>query len=63
MHKFKAKHGNKTQNILVHKNMQLSEFTEALCYTMELPDGHIVGFRDRQGNLSISLIKIICGVF
>ena len=49
MHKFRAKHGNRVQTMLVHKDMQLNEFTEALCYTMELPDGHIVGFRDHNG--------------
>ena len=51
MHQFKARLGNKTQSILVHKDMQTHEFTEALCYTMDLPDGHIIGFKDMKGKI------------
>lgn len=36
----------------MHKEMQVAEFLDALSYSLSLPDGHIVGFQDRNGKLS-----------
>ena len=52
MYTFKAKHGSKVQNILLYKDMQLQEFIlslQALQYTLDFPEGSILGFKDSQG--------------
>jgi hypothetical protein len=38
------------QSILLHKEMKVPEFLDALSYSLCLPEGsHIVGFQDRNG--------------
>ena len=51
MHAFQAKHGNKLQSILMRKEMQVQEFIIALHYTLDLPEGQLVGFKDSSGKL------------
>lgn len=52
MHTFKAKFGERSQTMLVRRNMQLLEFTNALQVTLDLPsEASIVGFRDSTGQV------------
>jgi hypothetical protein len=47
---FTARYRGHVQSILVHKEMKVPEFLDALSYSLQLPDGQIVGFQDRNGN-------------
>ena len=59
MHTFKAKFGDRTQTILVRRNMQLLEFTNTLQVTLELPaEATIVGFRDSTGQ--VMPVSMVC---
>ena len=52
MFTFKAKHGNKVQNIVLYRDLPLAEFfssLQALQYTLDFPEGNILGFKDGQG--------------
>jgi hypothetical protein len=49
MFTFTAKHQNRVQSILVQKDMSTQEFLDALSFALNLPDGHIVGFKDITG--------------
>ena len=52
MYTFRAKHDGKVQKILLSQNMQLQEFInslQALQYTLDFPEGNILGFKDNQG--------------
>ena len=56
MYTFKAKHGSRVQNILLYKDMPMTEFKNslhALQYTSDLPQGTILGFKDNQGKYII----------
>eukprot|EP00347_Sterkiella_histriomuscorum_P013336 403365107 len=46
---FSAKYKGLTQSILIHKDLKVDEFLDALSYSLQLPDGVIVGFQDRTG--------------
>jgi len=50
MYLFTARFRGQTQSILVHKDMSVYEFLDALSFSLSLPDGVIVGFQDRQGS-------------
>ena len=57
MYTFKAKHGSRVQNILLYKDMPMTEFKNslhALQYTSDLPEGTILGFKDSQGKINLS---------
>jgi|Laugresu1bdmlbsd_1035121.scaffolds.fasta_scaffold90689_2 hypothetical protein len=49
MFMFTARYKGHVQSILVHKEMKVQEFLDALSYSLQLPDGQIVGFQDRNG--------------
>ncbi|CDW71526.1 UNKNOWN [Stylonychia lemnae] len=49
MYLFTARYRNQVQSIIVHKDLKVHEFLEALSYSLQLPDGVIVGFQDRSG--------------
>ena len=55
MYLFTARYRNQVQTIMVLKDMPVSEFVNALAFAMQLPEGDIVGFSDRNGK-SISVI-------
>jgi hypothetical protein len=47
---FTARYRGQAQSILVHKEMSVQEFLDALQYSLGLPEnGSIVGFQDRNG--------------
>ena len=47
---FTARYRGQVQSILVHKEMKVPEFLDALTYSLGLPEGgQIVGFQDRNG--------------
>jgi len=49
---FTARYRGQAQSILVHKEMSVQEFLDALQYSLGLPEnGSIVGFQDRNGNI------------
>ena len=52
MFMFTSRYRGQVQSILVHKEMKVPEFLDALTYSLQLPDGHIVGFQDRNGRRS-----------
>lgn len=49
MFMFTARYRGQVQSILLHKEMKVPEFLDALSYSLQLPDGQIVGFQDRNG--------------
>ena len=49
MFMFTARYRGQVQSILVHKEMKVPEFLDALTYSLAQPDGQIVGFQDRNG--------------
>jgi hypothetical protein len=44
MFMFTARYRGQVQSILLHKEMKVPEFLDALSYSLQLPDGQIVGF-------------------
>jgi len=52
MFKFKILHNRETHMILVRKDMDTREFIDALCFTLDLQDDQIVGFKDSTGKNS-----------
>jgi nitrate reductase NapAB chaperone NapD len=52
---FTARYKGHVSSILVHKEMQVPEFLDALSYSLNLPEGHIVGFQDRNGKLIMKI--------
>lgn len=50
MFMFTARYRGQVQSILVHKEMKVPEFLDALSYSLALPENsQIVGFQDRNG--------------
>lgn len=53
MFMFTARYRGQVQSILLHKEMKVPEFLDALSYSLGLPEGgQIVGFQDRNGKFT-----------
>ena len=49
MYTFVARYGQRHTEFLIGQNMSRFDFINALKFTLNLPDGTIIGFRDDNG--------------